>query len=127
MFYHGLLCSLLFVLSLMSHISFSLSYFCVAIWVSFVSLLCFLVFVFSSGRRHPRCALVTGVQTCALPIFTSNSQLLPAPSRITSTRPQPLQPSAWNACSASARSCASAAASSRPGQTYWVSVARYLA
>src|SRR3546814_5739612 len=24
---------------------------------------------FSSGRRHTRCALVTGVQTCALPIF----------------------------------------------------------
>src|SRR3546814_13555803 len=29
-----------------------------------------LVFVFSSRRRHTRCALVTGVQTCALPIFT---------------------------------------------------------
>src|SRR3546814_5978506 len=27
--------------------------------------LCF----FSSRRRHTRCALVTGVQTCALPIF----------------------------------------------------------
>src|SRR3546814_8382246 len=26
------------------------------------------MFVFSSGRRHRRCALVTGVQTCALPI-----------------------------------------------------------
>src|SRR3546814_10601496 len=26
-------------------------------------------FVFSSRRRHTRCALVTGVQTCALPIF----------------------------------------------------------
>src|SRR3546814_6826806 len=25
-------------------------------------------FFFSSGRRHTRCALVTGVQTCALPI-----------------------------------------------------------
>src|SRR3546814_16273447 len=24
---------------------------------------------FSSSRRHTRCALVTGVQTCALPIF----------------------------------------------------------
>src|SRR3546814_6612825 len=24
---------------------------------------------FSSRRRHTRCALVTGVQTCALPIF----------------------------------------------------------
>src|SRR3546814_10751443 len=28
----------------------------------------FLLF-FSSRRRHTRCALVTGVQTCALPIF----------------------------------------------------------
>src|SRR3546814_5841257 len=25
-------------------------------------------FIFSSRRRHTRCALVTGVQTCALPI-----------------------------------------------------------
>src|SRR3546814_2957739 len=32
-------------------------------------LLCFLFFFFSSRRRHTRCALVTGVQTCALPIF----------------------------------------------------------
>src|SRR3546814_6134773 len=31
----------------------------------------FCVFVFfSSSRRHTRCALVTGVQTCALPICT---------------------------------------------------------
>src|SRR3546814_13172116 len=28
-------------------------------------------FFFSSRRRHTRCALVTGVQTCALPIFTA--------------------------------------------------------
>src|SRR3546814_4482667 len=28
----------------------------------------FLLFCFSSRRRHTRCALVTGVQTCALPI-----------------------------------------------------------
>src|SRR3546814_4028033 len=27
-----------------------------------------MTFVFSSRRRHTRCALVTGVQTCALPI-----------------------------------------------------------
>src|SRR3546814_10193596 len=27
-------------------------------------------FCFSSRRRHTRCALVTGVQTCALPICT---------------------------------------------------------
>src|SRR3546814_12602082 len=29
----------------------------------------FLFFFFSSRRRHTRCALVTGVQTCALPIW----------------------------------------------------------
>src|SRR3546814_10651428 len=34
--------------------------------VDFLSLL---NFFFSSRRRHTRCALVTGVQTCALPIF----------------------------------------------------------
>src|SRR3546814_17270442 len=28
-------------------------------------------FFFSSRRRHTRCALVTGVQTCALPIYRS--------------------------------------------------------
>src|SRR3546814_14447343 len=28
-----------------------------------------LLFFFSSRRRHTRCALVTGVQTCALPIY----------------------------------------------------------
>src|SRR3546814_14149463 len=28
------------------------------------------VFFFSSRRRHTRCALVTGVQTCALPILS---------------------------------------------------------
>src|SRR3546814_20808090 len=30
----------------------------------------FVVFFFSSRRRHTRCALVTGVQTCALPIWS---------------------------------------------------------
>src|SRR3546814_3067532 len=30
-----------------------------------------LLFFFSSRRRHTRCALVTGVQTCALPISVS--------------------------------------------------------
>src|SRR3546814_2915568 len=32
-------------------------------------LLCYTFFFFSSRRRHTRCALVTGVQTCALPIW----------------------------------------------------------
>src|SRR3546814_3171660 len=33
--------------------------------------MCFF-FCFSSRRRHTRCALVTGVQTCALPIYVRN-------------------------------------------------------
>src|SRR3546814_9330059 len=38
-------------------------------------MLCF--FFFSSRRRHTRCALVTGVQTCALPIYLpQNVELL---------------------------------------------------
>src|SRR3546814_2709241 len=32
-----------------------------------------LFFFFSSRRRHTRCALVTGVQTCALPILLSEA------------------------------------------------------
>src|SRR3546814_1571071 len=32
---------------------------------------CCFIFFFSSRRRHTRCALVTGVQTCALPILTA--------------------------------------------------------
>src|SRR3546814_6131708 len=35
-------------------------------------LLVFFVVFFSSRRRHTRCALVTGVQTCALPIYGVN-------------------------------------------------------
>src|SRR3546814_2152954 len=31
----------------------------------------FVCFFFSSRRRHTRCALVTGVQTCALPIYVA--------------------------------------------------------
>src|SRR3546814_3864494 len=35
-----------------------------------------LAFFFSSRRRHTRCALVTGVQTCALPISTMPNALV---------------------------------------------------
>src|SRR3546814_2594471 len=35
-----------------------------------VSSFLFLCFFFSSIRRHTRCSLVTGVQTCALPILS---------------------------------------------------------
>src|SRR3546814_10768028 len=34
-----------------------------------ICMILMLLFFFSSRRRHTRCALVTGVQTCALPIF----------------------------------------------------------
>src|SRR3546814_15456721 len=34
----------------------------------YISEFCSCMFFFSSRRRHTRCALVTGVQTCALPI-----------------------------------------------------------
>src|SRR3546814_10289167 len=36
-----------------------------------------LFFFFSSRRRHTRCALVTGVQTCALPICIDVRQIDP--------------------------------------------------
>src|SRR3546814_1963221 len=38
------------------------------LYVCSVLLYCFF---FSSRRRHTRCALVTGVQTCALPIYAA--------------------------------------------------------
>src|SRR3546814_19446827 len=34
------------------------------------------IFVFSSRRLHTRCALVTGVQTCALPISLRGTRLV---------------------------------------------------
>src|SRR3546814_19822462 len=45
-------------------------------FISPLVVLCVFFFFFSSRRRHTRCALVTGVQTCALPI----SRLAAAPS-----------------------------------------------
>src|SRR3546814_9940921 len=36
---------------------------------SYVFVIVVVCFFFSSRRRHTRCALVTGVQTCALPIY----------------------------------------------------------
>src|SRR3546814_7905205 len=44
---------------------------CCDVSVLYLAVIVVLFFVFSSRRRHTRCALVTGVQTCALPIFTS--------------------------------------------------------
>src|SRR3546814_7126007 len=39
------------------------------LYVFLVIFVCY--FFFSSRRRHTRCALVTGVQTCALPILSA--------------------------------------------------------
>src|SRR3546814_17154835 len=41
--------------------------------------MCVLFFVFASRRRHTRCALVTGVQTCALPISADVTFAVPLP------------------------------------------------
>src|SRR3546814_11912899 len=38
-------------------------------WLFELFLMLLSFFFFSSRRRHTRCALVTGVQTCALPIY----------------------------------------------------------
>src|SRR3546814_3382285 len=50
-------------------------------------------FFFSSRRRHTRCALVTGVQTCALPISmsTENPAAVPANPPATAHQAAPLQ------------------------------------
>src|SRR3546814_6989502 len=58
---------------------------------------------FSSRRRHTRCALVTGVQTCALPISNSrvcrgwrhSSASAPAPSDMAFLLRSTLATSAW--------------------------------
>src|SRR3546814_2286043 len=46
-----------------------------------------MVFFFASIRRHTRCALVTGVQTCALPIWLEND-LYGEIQRATAGRPK---------------------------------------
>src|SRR3546814_3702398 len=44
----------------------------------------FFLFFFSSRRRHTRCALVTGVQTCALPILHTCGELCLSPVGLSS-------------------------------------------
>src|SRR3546814_1812297 len=55
----------------------------------------FSFFFFSSRRRHTRCALVTGVQTCALPICsqgTLNNRLPLLPDGTPSSKPPTCRP-----------------------------------
>src|SRR3546814_3995681 len=69
-----------------------------------------LFFFFSSRRRHTRCALVTGVQTCALPI-SSPRTIISASRR----RPGTGISSTWCGCSCSAASTGGVTARLRPG------------
>src|SRR3546814_14076103 len=51
-----------------------------------------IIFFLSSRRRHTRCALVTGVQTCALPISCNGID-----RRGFSQHPVPARPGVWRA------------------------------
>src|SRR3546814_8643931 len=64
------------------YLSLLVLFICMWYWVSLFVLVCY-YFFFSSRRRHTRCALVTGVQTCALPISETLS-LVPAMQDATS-------------------------------------------
>src|SRR3546814_8842305 len=51
------------------------AFLCLSVSILYYFVLCYLFFFFfffSSIRRHTSCALVTGVQTCALPISAGN-------------------------------------------------------
>src|SRR3546814_10977738 len=71
-----------------------LSYAIVYRLLGVVYVVCYCSFFFSSRRRHTRCALVTGVHTCALPISDGDKvspvSLRPSPSRSTQRRPSGL-------------------------------------
>src|SRR3546814_10669488 len=56
--------------------------FCAVIQKKFWLLLVYGAIFFSSRRRHTSCALVTGVQTCALPISMPSSSVTRVLSRV---------------------------------------------
>src|SRR3546814_8979773 len=62
---------------------------CVYCWLGVYDEVRFYIafFFFSSRRRHTRCALVTGVQTCALPIWLGFNRPGILPRGLGSTRP----------------------------------------
>src|SRR3546814_3335966 len=71
-------------------------------------------FFFSSRRRHTRCALVTGVQTCALPIsLNSASAPLPPTSSNLKVKP-PAMPSSAIAGGLRAKTMASLIDAKKP-------------
>src|SRR3546814_10077744 len=65
----------------------------VCLFCCYFLLYCVFFFFFSSRRRHTRCALVTGVQTCALPIsFRGRRCRLPSLPRCRSRGGPPRSP-----------------------------------
>src|SRR3546814_10564600 len=46
------------------------------------------MFFFSSRRRHTRCALVTGVQTCALPIYITSGDMIIGDRKVNDLAPR---------------------------------------
>src|SRR3546814_5318499 len=57
-----------FTVSIFYYVLLYVFFFVSSLLMILVTSLCLFFFFFSSRRRHTRCALVTGVQTCALPI-----------------------------------------------------------
>src|SRR3546814_5370519 len=74
------------------------------VWVLLV-LISIYFFFLSSRRRHTRCALVTGVQTCALPICEPRRPVTTIASSVTSSAA-----GAWLSCAAAGAAHASASA-----------------
>src|SRR3546814_3185837 len=69
----------------------------------YIIIVFYFLFFFSSRRRHTRCALVTGVQTCALPISDAQwirpiSSAHSAYSRLASRSPEKRKLSSTWAC-----------------------------
>src|SRR3546814_19709451 len=58
----------------------------------------FFVFFFSSRRRHTRCALVTGVQTCALPIWNKQDVEKPPVAEPHGAKPAEYSYGGWSEC-----------------------------
>src|SRR3546814_6112567 len=67
--------------------------FVVAVLFSLFCVFCF--FCFSSRRRHTRCALVTGVQTCALPIWRLPRRFAPRHDALLSGHHAIASPCLW--------------------------------
>src|SRR3546814_3061979 len=78
---------------------FSYDLFCVCSLILcffFVLILyCYFCFFFSSRRRHTSCALVTGVQTCALPIWFPDPSHFARVYRYRPRQPSRSSPDGW--------------------------------